>query len=141
MLEEERQFIREYYIYLIIWKPLVCEGLQCVREPYKHITWIPRWNDVETLFPRRFNGESTWCDWREPTNEVGKTAVAVICTNSNFKEEMVGHVQQNISMIASIFYPCPIVLYTSLQLRNALIRWIGTGNPCDLLFLWTWRGY
>ena len=48
---------------------------------------------------------------------MGKTAVAVICTNSHFKEEMVGHVQQNISMIVSIFYPCPIVLYTSLQLR------------------------
>ena len=46
---------------MIIWKLLVGECLQCVKEP---------------------------------TNEVDKNAVAVICTNSHCKEEVVGYVQQ-----------------------------------------------
>ena len=31
---------------------------------------------------------------KEPTNEVIKNAIAVVCTNSLCKEEVVGHVQQ-----------------------------------------------
>ena len=30
---------------------------------------------------------------KEPTKEVNKNAVAVVCTNSHCKEEVVGHVQ------------------------------------------------
>ena len=41
---------------------------------------------------------------KEPTNELDKNAVTWVRTNSHFKEEVVGHVQQNISMILSMFF-------------------------------------
>ena len=44
---------------------------------------------------------------KEPTNEVNKNVVAVVCTNSYYKEEMVGHVQQSISFIVSSFLSLP----------------------------------
>ena len=56
---------------MTIWKQMVGECLQCVKEP---------------------------------TNEVDKNTVAVVRTNnSHSKEKVVGHVQQNISMIVSMF--------------------------------------
>ena len=39
---------------------------------------------------------------KEPTNELDKNAVSIVCTNSHCKEEVVGQVQQK-SMIVSIF--------------------------------------
>ena len=45
---------------MIIWKPLVGNCLQCVKEP---------------------------------TKEIDKNAVAVVRTNSQYKEQVVGHVQ------------------------------------------------
>ena len=44
---------------------------------------------------------------KEPTKELDKNAVTWVRTNSHFKEEVVGHVQQNISMILSMFFPAP----------------------------------
>ena len=73
---------------MIIWSPLVCECLQCVKEP---------------------------------TNEVDKNAVAVVRTKSHCKGEVVGHVQQKSPSLYTRFYPCPIVVWTSLQLRNASV--------------------
>ena len=46
-------------------------------------------------------GKSLYCV-KEPTNKVDKNAVAVVHTNFHCKE-VVGHVQQNIFMIASLF--------------------------------------
>ena len=34
---------------------------------------------------------------KEPTNKVDKNTVAVVCTNSHYKEVVVGHVQQKAS--------------------------------------------
>ena len=56
---------------------------------------------------------------KEPTNEVGKCAVAVVCTNSQCKEEVVGDVQEKFPWLYLCFYPCPIALCTYLQLGNA----------------------
>ena len=48
-------------------------------------------------------GECLQCV-KEQTNEVDKNTVAVVHTNnSHSKEKVVGHVQQNISMIVSMF--------------------------------------
>ena len=56
---------------MTIWKQMVGERLQCVKEP---------------------------------TNEVDKNTVAVVRTNNfHSKEKVVGHVQQNIFMIVSMF--------------------------------------
>ena len=44
---------------------------------------------------------------KEPTNEVNKNVVTVVCTNSYYKEDMVGHVQQSISFIVSSFLSLP----------------------------------
>ena len=66
---------------MIIWKPVVCVCLKCVKEP---------------------------------TNEVDENAVAVVCTNSHCKEEVVCDMQQNISMIMSMFLflpDCTLVKY------------------------------
>ena len=64
---------------MIIWKPLVGECLQCVKEP---------------------------------NSKVDKNPVAVVRTNNSLsKEEVVGQVQQNISMIVSMFlslHKCPL---------------------------------
>ena len=56
---------------------------------------------------------------KELTNEVNKNVVAVVLTNSHCKEEVVGLVQQKSALLYSCFYPCPIAISTSLQLRNA----------------------
>ena len=48
-----------------------------------------------------------WQCVKETTHEVNKNAVAVVCTNSHCKEEVVGHVQQNIPFIVLIIIPLP----------------------------------
>ena len=63
-MEEERasrQYIRGYVVYMIIWKSLIGEYLQCVKKS---------------------------------TKKKEKNTVAVVRTNSYYKEEVVGHVQQ-----------------------------------------------
>ena len=47
-----------------------------------------------------------------------KNAVSLVHTNSHCKEEAVVHVQQKFPLLHPYFYPCPIVLWTSLQLEN-----------------------
>ena len=59
----QRKYIREHYVYLIIWKPLFGKCLQCVKEP---------------------------------TNEVDKNTVAMVCTNSHCKEGVVGMCNRNL---------------------------------------------
>ena len=89
LLEEEwasRQYIRGCDVYMIIWKSLIGECLQCVKKS---------------------------------TKKKEKNTVAVVRTNSHYKEEVVGHVQQKSPWLYPCFYPCPIVLWTSLQLVNA----------------------
>ena len=89
LLEEERasrQYIRVYDVYMIIWKSLIGECLQCVKKS---------------------------------TKKKEKNTVAVVRTNSHYKEEVVGHVQQKSPWLYPCFYPCPIVLWTSLQLISA----------------------
>ena len=44
---------------------------------------------------------------KEPTNEMDKTAVAVIRINSYSEEVMVGHVPNNMSKIVFMFLPLP----------------------------------
>ena len=68
---------------MIMWKPLVGECLQLVKEPI---------------------------------NEVDKNVVAVLRTNFHCKDEAVGHVQQNISII--VFMLLSLAHY-ALQLVNA----------------------
>ena len=51
-------------------------------------------------------GESLICK-KEPTNEVDKNAVAVICINSNSEEVVVGHVPKNISKYVFMFLSLP----------------------------------
>ena len=44
---------------------------------------------------------------REPTNEVGKHAVAIMCSDSLGKESVVGHIPHNISKFSSMFLTIP----------------------------------
>lgn len=53
----------------------------------------------------------------EPT-KVDKNPAAVVWINSHCTEKVVGHVQHCTCIIVSWFYPCPIALWTSLQIRN-----------------------
>ena len=54
----------------------------------------PKDNILEDImFWKPLVGEFLQCI-KEPTNEVDKNAVAVICSNSQCKEEVVGHMQQ-----------------------------------------------
>ena len=48
----------------------------------------------------------------------GKNAVSLVRTNSHCKGEVVVHVQQKFPLLYPYFYPCPIALWTSLQLEN-----------------------
>ena len=43
---------------------------------------------------------------KEPSNDVDKHAIAVVCINSLIKEVVVGHVPKFISMILSMFLSC-----------------------------------
>lgn len=56
---------------------------------------------------------------KEPRNQVNKNAIAVVPNNSHCKEEMVAHVQWNMSMIVSMFLFLPYCAWVSLQLGNA----------------------
>ena len=56
----------------------------------------------------------------KPPNKVDKNAVSVVRANSPCKEEVVGHVQQNIFLITFMFLLLPITLWMSLQMGNAL---------------------
>ena len=58
---------------------------------------------------------------KEPINKVEKNAVSLVHANSHCKEEVVLHVQQKSPLLYSYFYPCPIALWTSLQLENTSI--------------------
>ena len=58
---------------------------------------------------------------KESTNEVDKNTVAVVRTNSGCKEEVVGHVQQNMSMIESMFlslFHCALDIFAIGKLIN-----------------------
>ena len=46
-------------------------------------------------------------DKKKTSNGVGKNAVAIICLNSFRKEEVVGHVPQNISKVVSLYLSPP----------------------------------
>ena len=46
-------------------------------------------------------------DKKKTSNGVGKNAVAMICLNSFRKEEVVGHVPQNISKVVSLYLSPP----------------------------------
>ena len=51
---------------------------------------------------------------KEPTNEMDKTAVVVIRTNSYSEEVVVGMYQKICPRLYLYSYTCPIVLWTSL---------------------------
>ena len=51
-------------------------------------------------------GELLKCK-REPTNEVDKHAVAIMCSDSLVKESVVGHIPHNISKFSSMFLTIP----------------------------------
>ena len=55
---------------------------------------------------------------KEPIKKLDKNAVSLVCTNSDSKGEVVVRVQQKIPLLNPYFYPCPIVLWPSLQLEN-----------------------
>ena len=81
-----RQYVREYHVYMFVWKPLVSEWLvQCVKDP---------------------------------TSEMDKNTVAMVCTNFRCKEDVVDHVQQKSPSLYPCLCLCPIALWTTLQLGN-----------------------
>ena len=84
--EPKRRYVRGYNVYMIIWKQLVGEFLQCVKQP---------------------------------TNEVDKNTVAVVCINSHCKEKVVDSVQHKSPWLYRCFYSCSIALWITLQLGNA----------------------
>ena len=45
----------------------------------------------------------------------------MVRTNSQCKGELVVHVQQKFPLLYPYFYPCPIALWTTLQLENMSI--------------------
>ena len=73
---------------------------------------------------------------KEPTKELDKNAVTWVRTNSHFKEEVVGHVQQNISMILSMFFLAPLRFgdFCSWEKMEKRIR---TRNLREISFLCT----
>ena len=73
---------------------------------------------------------------KEPTNEMEKTAVAVIRINSYSEDVVAGHVPYEYVQDC-IYVPIPvsIVLWTSLQLRNASILELITDLKFQLIFI------
>ena len=63
---------------------------------------------------------------KKPADEVDKNGVAVVRANSHYKQEVVGHEQQKYPLLHPCFYPCPIVLWTSLRLGNWLTMEVNT---------------
>ena len=57
---------------------------------------------------------------KEPSKEVDKNAVAVICLNSCVREEVVGHVPRNISKV--VLLSVSLCLYVSLSLCH-IVTW------------------
>ena len=56
--------------------------------------------------------------FKEPINKAEKNANSLVHTNPHCKGEGVVDVQQKSSWLHQYFYPCPIALWTSLQLEK-----------------------
>ena len=76
------------------------------KEPYNRVYHI------YTIICKPLVGKCLQCV-KESTNQMDKN-VAVVLTNSHCKDEVVGHVQRKSSWLSPCFYPCTIVLWTSL---------------------------
>ena len=78
---------------------------------------------------------------KKPTKEVDKNVVAVVRTNSHFKEGLAGLVQLKSPWLYPCFYSCPIALSTSLQPGHALTMEVNTdwkSLPMDLKRPFNW---
>ena len=64
---------------------------------------------------------------KEPTNEMDKTAVAVICINSYSEEVVVGHVPKNMSKILFMFLSLPHCALDIFVTGNRIILGGGYG--------------
>ena len=69
---------------------------------------------------------------KEPSKEVDKNAVAVICLNSCVREEVVGHVPRNISKV--VLLSVSLCLYVSLFVPHCYLEHEVTGKHVN-------RGY
>ena len=87
---------------MIIWKLLVSECLQCMKDLI---------------------------------SEVEKNAIAVVYTNSHYKGELVGHVQQKPPWLYQRFYAYPVALWISLELGNASTREVNTYWKYQRIFI------
>ena len=77
---------------------------------------------------------------KEPTSEVDKNAVAVVRTNSHCTEEVVCHGQQTRHDCIH-FYPYPVILWISLQLKNASTMEVNTDwKSMRILFFMDLKG-
>ena len=75
----------------------------------------------------------------KPTNKVDKNAVGFILTDSHCKEKVVGCVQQNIPMIASMFLSIPLCdldIFGPGKCANHGGEY-GLEISADFLYLWT----
>ena len=61
---------------------------------------------------------------KEPSNRVDKNAVAVICLHSYGREEVVGHVPQNISKVAPLHLSLPH-FYLELEVTGKRVNHAG----------------
>ena len=71
-------------------------------------------------------GEILKCK-REPTNEVDKHAVAIICSDSLGKESVVGHIPHNISNFSSMILTIPSTTIEAEVLGKRVNRGSGYG--------------
>ena len=71
-------------------------------------------------------GEILKCK-REPTNEVDKHAVTIMCSDSLGKESVVGHIPHNISKFSSMFLTIPSTVIKVEVLGKRVNRGSGYG--------------
>ena len=101
----ERQYVRGNHVYRIIWK-----------------TW------------KQLVGECLQCV-KDPTSEVEKNDVLMVHTNSHYKGEVVGHVQQKSPWLHPYLYSCPLHFEHLFKWKiSQSCRWIQTANSIKFYF-------
>ena len=101
----ERQYVRGNHVYRIIWK-----------------TW------------KQLVGECLQCV-KDPASEVEKNDVLMVHTNSHYKGEVVGHVQQKSPWLHPYLYSCPLHFEHLFKWKiSQSCRWIQTANSIKFYF-------
>ena len=105
-----------------------------IQYPYKHTTWISRWNDVEI---HRFNVESTWCVCRDVFDNVSKLYLGI--EKDFFKDTRMWKTHNlRLLLVDLVFVECSVSFFFFLCFKKRRTSRLKTVRIWNLNFLNDW---